>query len=222
MLFLITAVPAYAKYKPRDRKAASGYSRGSGSRGCNPDRTPLTLLAPNTFVGKTASLRPMLAWYTSSSDKVRFRLYEFETATRVKQIGESKEIPTVAGINKLKLPTDYPELTVGKTYLWQITYDCGSEPIVNRAEFTVINPQSFAKNKFTTIPETVNYYGENELWYEALEEALKTETDGKLNQTSSILVKELAESEMLTGSEIEIKMIKKRVGNLEKILQDSL
>ena len=218
-LLLIIAFPAYAKYEPKDRKQASGYSSGGGTRtGCKSDSIPLTLLAPNTFVGKTASLRPMFAWYSSNPAKVRFRLYEFQSAKRVKRIGESTEIPSIAGINKLKLPNDYPELTVGKKYFWQIAHNnCGRVPIVNRAEFTVVNPPSIAKKKFTTIPEAVNYYGENELWYEALEEALKTETDGKSNKAASILIKELALAEMLTGSEDEIKIIKRRVDDLEKI-----
>lgn len=222
MLLLLTAMPAYAKYKPKNRQPASGYSRSGGSRSPGSSNIPLTLLAPNTFVSKTASLRPMFAWYSSSPQKVRFRLYEFESAKRVKRIGESKEIPTVAGINKFKLSKDYPELTVGKTYFWQIAFDSPSGKIVNRAEFRVVNPQLFAKNKFTTIPEGVNYYAENELWYDALEQGLKIKEDGKLNQTVSILVKELAESEMLAGSESEIRIIKKRIGNLEKISQDRL
>lgn len=217
MLFLITAAPAYAKYKPRDRKPASGYSRGGGSRGGN---IPLTLLAPQRFIGKTASLRPMLAWYTSSTKNVRFRLYEFESATKVKQIGESKEISTVVGINKLKLPTDYPELTVGKTYLWQIAIDSPSGVMVKRAEFTVIDSQSLAKNKITSIRESVNYYAENELWYEALEEALKAESDGKLGEAGSKLVQELAQFEMPTGSENSNGIIERRIKNLQKISRD--
>ena len=223
MLFLITAVPAYAKYQPRDRKPASGYTGAGGSRSPGNASIPLTLLAPRTFIGKTASLRPMLAWYAPNSKNVEFRLFEFVSATQVKQIGEFKEIPTVVGINKLKLPSDYAELTVGKTYLWQISLNSPGGQIINRAEFTVVNPtQSLAKKKFTTIPESVKYYAENELWYEALEEALKTQADGKLGKTGSTLVQELAESEMLTESEIHSKIIKRRIDNLEKISRGSL
>ncbi|MBE9212457.1 DUF928 domain-containing protein [Plectonema cf. radiosum LEGE 06105] len=223
IFFLITAVPTYAKYKPKNRKPASGYSRSSGSRGCPGSQIPLTLLAPRTFVGRTASVRPILAWYTSSDNNVGLRLFEFESDTRVKQVGKAQEIPSVTGINTLKLPTNYSELTVGKTYLWQITLDCPGGQIVKRAEFEVINPQSVVKNKFTTIPEAVDYYAENELWYEALEEALKTEGNNKkLSPTGSKLVQELAESELVIGTEIEIKNIKRRIGYLEMISQESL
>lgn len=220
VVFLITAVPAFAEFKPRDRKPASGNSRAGGSRGCSTSGIPLTQLAPQTFIGKTVSTRPMLAWYMSSSQNVRFRLFEFDSANTVKQIGKVKEIPTTVGINKLKLPFDYPELTVGKTYLWQIVIDCENNTIMNNAEFTVINPQSLTKNRFTSIPESVNYYAENELWYEALEEALKATSNGKLGQTGATLVKELAQSEMPTGSDVDMKNIQLRIENLQKIASE--
>ncbi|MEH2027106.1 MAG: DUF928 domain-containing protein [Nostoc sp.] len=218
----MTAVPAFAQFKPRDRKPASGNSRAGGSRGCSTSGIPLTQLAPQTFIGKTASTRPMLAWYMSSSQNARFRLFEFDSAKTVKQIGQVKEIPTTVGINKLKLPLDYPELTVGKTYLWQIAIDCENDTIIRRAEFTVINPQSLAKNQFTSIPESINYYTENELWYEALEEALKATSNGKLGQTGATLVKELAESEMLMGDDVDKKNIQQRIEYLQKIAGEKI
>jgi Domain of Unknown Function (DUF928) len=215
--FLMTAVPAFAQFKPRDRKPASGHSRAGGSRGCSSSGIPLMQLAPQTFIGKTASTRPILAWYMSSSQNVRFRLFEFDSATTLKQISKVKEIPTIVGINKLKLPLDYPELTVGKTYLWQIAIDCENDTIINHAEFTVINPQLLPKKQFTSILESVNYYAQNELWYEALEEALKATSNGKLGQTGATLVKDLAQSEMLTGSDVDRKNIQQRIEYLQKI-----
>ncbi len=222
MLYLITAFPAYAAFKPKDRKVASGQTRGGGSRGCSgKGGIPLTLLAPQTFIGKTASVRPTLTWYMSSPENVEFRLFEFESDIELKQIGKVKPIPAKVGINTLKLPADYPELKVGKTYLWQIEIDCGNEFIVKPAELTVINPpQSSLTKKFTSIPEKVDYYAANELWYEALEEALKAADNGQLGKTGSILVQELAQSEMLTGKETEIANIKQRIENLQKISSD--
>lgn len=222
VVFLISAVPAYAEFKPRDRKPASGYSRTGGSRGCSSNGIPVTQLAPQTFVGKTASTRPMLAWYMSSSQTVRFRIFEFDSPTTVKQLGKVKEISTTVGINKLKLPTDYPELTVGKTYFWQIAIDCEARPIVSNADFTVINPQSLAKNRFSSIPESANYYAENELWYEAFEEALKATSNGKLGKTGSTLVQELAQSEIPTGSEGDIQIIKQRIKDIQRISSEKI
>lgn len=217
VVFLITADPAFAKFKPRDRKPASGYSSAGGSRGCSSSGIPLTQLAPQTFISKTASTRPMLAWYMSSSQTVKFQLFEFDSDKSVKQIGKAQEIPTIVGINQLKLPLDYPELTVGKTYLWQVAIRCENTLIVNRAEFTVINPQSLAKKQFTSIPGNINYYAENELWYEALEKALEATDNGKLTQLGATLVKELAQSEILTGKDEIIKDIQRRVQYLQEI-----
>ncbi|MCC5614976.1 DUF928 domain-containing protein [Nostoc sp. CHAB 5836] len=222
VVFLISAVPAYAEFKPRDRKPASGYSRAGGSRGCSSSGISMTQLAPVTFIGKTASTRPMLAWYMSSSQTVRLRLFEFDSATNVKQIGKVKEIPTTVGINKLKLPLDYPELTVGKTYFWQIAIDCETRPIVSNAEFTVINRQSLVKKEFSNIRERINYYAENELWYEAFEEALKATNNGKLDETGSSLVQELAQSEIATGSEVDLKIIKQRIEDIQRIINEKI
>lgn len=217
-VFLMTVFPAFAKFKPRDRKPASGYSSAGGRRGCgNNGGIPLTQLAPQTFISKTASTRPMLAWYMSNSQNVQFRLFEFDSANIPQQIGPDQEIPTTVGINKLKLPLNYPELTVGKTYLWQIEIECEKEPIINSAEFTVINPQSFAKNPFTDISERVNYYAENELWYEALEKALSATDNGKLGQIGATLVKDLAESEILLGKKPEIAKIQEKIKYLHQI-----
>ncbi len=217
-VFLLTVFPAFAKFKPRDREPASGYSRAGGSRGCgNNGGIPLIQLAPQTFIGKTASTRPMLAWYMSSSETVRFRLFEFDSANTTQQIGQDQEIPTTVGINKLKLPLNYPELTVGKTYLWQIGIQCENGRIISSAEFTVINPQSFAKNQFTDISKSVNYYAENELWYEALEKALSATNNGKLGQLGATLIKDLAESEILIGKKPEIAKIQERIKYLQQI-----
>ncbi|NJL60633.1 MAG: DUF928 domain-containing protein [Methylacidiphilales bacterium] len=223
VLFLMTALPVSAQYKPRDRKPASGNSRAGGSRGCSSNGIPLTQLAPQTFVGKTASTRPMLAWYMSSSQNVRFRLFEVDSAKSVKQIGKVQEIPTIIGINQLKLPLNYPELTVGKTYLWQIVIDCNNTTILNQAEFIVIQPQSLPKNQFTTIPERVNYYAGNELWYEALEEALKETNNGQLGKIAATLVQELAQLEILKGSDSnrDIKNIQQRIEHLQKIASEN-
>jgi hypothetical protein len=138
VLFLMTALPVSAQYKPRDRKPASGNSRAGGSRVCSSNGIPLTQLAPQIFVGKTASTRPTLVCYMSNSQNVRFRLFEVDSAKSAKQIGKFQEIPTIIGINQLKLPLDYPELTVSKTYLWQIVIDCNNDTILNQEEFTVI------------------------------------------------------------------------------------
>jgi hypothetical protein len=222
ILFLMATFPASAEFKPQDRKPASGNTSAGGSRGCSTSGIPVTQLAPQTFIGKTASTRPMLAWYMSSSQNVRFRLFEVNSAKSVKQIGKVHKIRTIVGINQLKLPLYYPELTVGKTYLWQIVIDCKNDTILNQAEFTVIQPQSLSKNQFTTIAERVNYYAANELWYEALEEALKESNNGKLGKIAATLVQELAQSEIPTGSDsgVDLKNIQQRIEHLQKIASE--
>ncbi|MEL6462076.1 MAG: DUF928 domain-containing protein [Cyanobacteria bacterium J06621_15] len=216
ILFSISAAPVYGKYRPKRRRAASGYSRGAGSRGCSSSNIPLTLIAPQTFVGKTASKRPMLAWYTPNAQNVRFRLFELESANKAKQVGTFKEIQTKAGVNKFKLPQEYPELTLGKKYLWQIASDCFNKTVIKRAEFIVVNPPLLQK-KFNTISEKVDYYSRNELWYEALEESLTVAGDGKLGRIGAKLVQDLVESETPVGAQGNVEMNKKRIEHLQKL-----
>lgn len=223
VFFLTVASPSYAEFKPRDREPASGYSNAGGSRGCSySDGIPLTVLAPKTYVGKTASKRPTFAWYMSSSEKVRFRLFEFISSTDVQQIGEAKEIPAIVGINTLKLPKEYPELSVGKRYFWQIATDCGGEPTLDRADITVVNSQSLANKKLAATSQIVENYARKELWYEAFAEASKTNVNGKLSPTGSKLLKELAVSEILTGSKEDIELIEQRIKYLRQISQENL
>jgi hypothetical protein len=219
-VFVMTALPAFAKFKPRDRKPASGYSGVGGGRKCGYNDIPPMQLAPQTFVSQTSVTRPMLAWYMPIAKNVRFHFFEFDSDKTVKQIGPVKEISAIVGINQLKLPLDYPELKVGKKYLWQITIDCDTYSDTNGAEFIVVDPQSLAKYQSTSIPKSVNYYAENDLWYEALAEALKTTDHSKLGQTGATLVQELAQSEIVTGNEVEIKNIQRRIENLQKISSD--
>ncbi|MBW4505161.1 MAG: DUF928 domain-containing protein [Scytonematopsis contorta HA4267-MV1] len=163
----------------------------------------MTQLAPQEFIGETASTRPMLVWYMSNSQPVRFRLFEIKPDKTAKQIGEQKEIISTVGINKLKLPNEYAELTVGKTYLWQVATDCENDVIVSRAEFTVVNAQS-SNNK-------------NELWYEALEEALEVTNNGKISPAASTLIQNLAQLEISMGTPDNIENIKQRAEYLQKI-----
>ncbi|WP_017655511.1 DUF928 domain-containing protein [Fortiea contorta] len=213
----MTAFPVLAEFKPRDRTPATPHTRAGGSRRCS---SQATQLAPQTFVSKTASTRPTLAWHMSSPQNVRFRIFEFYSDKDLKIIGDVKEISATAGINKLKLPLDYPELKVGKTYLWQIALDCETDIEVNRAEFIVIDPGAHAKQQFSSIPESVNYYAENGLWYEALEEALKSSNPGKLGQNGANLVKDLAQLELLIGNDADQRNIQKRIKRLQTIGSD--
>ncbi len=212
----------------RRREPPSDYSRAGGSRGCPGEVIPLTILAPNTFVAQTTSVRPTFAWFVSKPQATEFRLFELDAAKSApKRVGTPIKLQSTSGINKLSLPQERSPLTVGKTYIWQVSIDCPHTPLIQRAEFTVIQKPSALDSKLST--ETNNsqkayIYAEQDLWYEAMEEALKTVPQGKLGQVGAKIVQNLAQSDSFIpqqndSDQLEIlqQEVRQRKSDLEKI-----
>lgn len=206
-VFLCVASEAFAKgkYKPRNRKPPVTRTNVGASRGCPGDEgIPLTSLAPQTFVGETASKRPTFAWYASNSRPVILDLYEFEpSGNKPIPIVEDIEIPTSKGVNKFTLTSTIPELQPGKTYIWQITVRCPngdtSEP--SRSSFKVIKTSASANIT------TIDAFAREGLWYEALDKALQLPPPGKLGKEGASLVQELAQLENPQDSPDRIKYL---------------
>ncbi|MGB3651388.1 MAG: DUF928 domain-containing protein, partial [Rivularia sp. (in: cyanobacteria)] len=143
LFFLLLFVPTMAiaspqSQKPQRRREPPGdYSRAGGSRGCPGEAIPLTVLAPNTFVGKTTSVRPTFSWFVSKAQPTEFRLFELAGKSTPKIIGNPIKLQSKSGINKLSLPQKQVALTVGKKYLWQVSIDCADSPLIQRAELKV-------------------------------------------------------------------------------------
>ncbi|MFB2894664.1 DUF928 domain-containing protein, partial [Aerosakkonemataceae cyanobacterium BLCC-F50] len=147
-LFLSIVSAAFAKYNPPpDQRPPRGNSIGGGSRGgggCSgTSKTTLTALAPQQHIGQTVSTRPTFAWFVpdSQSYKIEFTLYEYTSGNGPKRI-EKIQLNSSPGIMKLSLPETIPDLTVGKTYLWQVAVLCNvnypSNDLVTRAEIEVV------------------------------------------------------------------------------------
>lgn len=219
-----------AKKSTRRRKPPSDYSRAGGSRGCPGEVIPLTILAPNTFVGKTISLRPTFAWYVSKSLATEFRLFELRQGKAPKRIASPIKLQSKSGINKLSLPQNQPPLTVGKSYIWQVSIDCTDSPFIQRAEFSVVNKSSSLDSKLSRANSNFRkayIYAEQDLWYEAIEEALKNIPQGKLGQVGSKIVENLAQSDSFIPKQtpadkqqILQQQIQQRKSYLEKISQE--
>ncbi len=197
LIFLPTI--ALAKYSPPKRNPPKGNSRVAGSRGCaGEQKTPLTvILAPYTFVGKTASLSPTLVWFGSKPQETKVHIYEFASDNQIQRtvaIKKIKKDETRAGINIFKLPQD-KALTPDKQYLWQVSTQCtdGSYSI-QKAEFEVVKkPQTLEAqlSNVTDSSQRANVYAQNHLWYEALEEALKVSPQGELETVGLNLINDL-------------------------------
>lgn len=215
---------ALAGFKPTNRKPASDYSRSGGKRGCPEElnakpKIPLTLLAPQTYVGYTSSLRPTFVGFVSSPQKVKLKIFEFISDDRVQQIGDETIQNVKTEIFQITLPEKYPDLTLGKKYLWQLTLSCPKIDIVERAEFIVAKIPSSLNNELSTTRNSwqkANIYAKEGFWYDALAEALQLANDGKLGKLGSTLVTSFAEYELPRPKEAE-GVVKERIQNLQMI-----
>jgi hypothetical protein len=206
VLSLLLGFPlaALADYIPSpDQKPPSDYTRSGGTRtgGC----PQLIALAPQQYVGQTASLRPTFAWFISKSQSVEFRLFEFDANSIPQQIGEPIDLPSSAGVTKLKLTESYPELTVGKKYLWQVTGDCSQADVMDRAEFTVVRMSDGLTKNLSQIGDAsqrADLYGKAGLWYDAFAEALTLAPEGKLGNLGSTFLLDLAQWEVPKSTSI--------------------
>ena len=227
--FLLEKSTNISKSKRTRRKPPSDYSRAGGSRGCPGENIPLTILAPNTFVGETTSRNPSFIWFISKQQLTEFRLFKLDKSTSTpKRIGVPIQHNSMSGINKLSFPSSQPPLAVGQRYIWQISINCSSGPFVKRGEFMVVQKPTVLQEQLSKVTKNSQkpyVYAQQGLWYEALEEALKlAPTQGKLGHIGSDILRNLASSDNFIPdhfqpekTEILQKKIQQRKNYLQKI-----
>lgn len=90
--------PGPQKPVPTDRR-----SDGGTTRGCSGEDMPLTVLASRSYVGRTISGHPTLAWfvpYGSASKPIEFTLYELGLGGKAKKI-RKMSLQSSPGVMKL-------------------------------------------------------------------------------------------------------------------------
>lgn len=212
---------------PAEQERASDYSKSTGVRTgfqTEKEMLPLTILAPVSYVGHTASTTPTFVWAYGNSDnnyEMDFRLFEFDQQDNVQQRGKATIINSKGGIIALPFPSEMSPLEQGKKYLWQISIrNSQQESIWQRAEFRVVemsaNLASSIKNRQEL--EKAELYAEHGLWYDALTNSLPPSSTNKLEDSAQDLVCALAESEIVYLSDTiplaEKNVIAQRVVNL--------
>ncbi|OKH38053.1 hypothetical protein NIES2119_10845 [[Phormidium ambiguum] IAM M-71] len=205
-LLLSVVSEAYAGYKaPSTQRAPGGRTSSSGTRGgcLGSAKLPLIALAPQQHIGQTTSTHPTFAWFVpdSSELKMLFSLYEYSANGNIKMV-KQVNLKTSPGIMKFSLPKDSPGLTIGKKYLWQIAIICNenypSNDLVTRAELEVVQLQSNVKTLLDTVKDPfqkVDIYANAGLWYDALDEALKTDNNLQSRKVVTSLLEDLAQIE---------------------------
>lgn len=137
----------------------------------------LTLLVPDNHIGLTASGRPTFVWYLSEVPAVpmRFRLTDPEGKTTF--IDQKIETPQ-AGINKLEMPKDKPEMVSGREYRWTVSLICNknlASESVARASIKRVAPPPQLQEQLavnTLESEKARIYAKQRYWYDALAASL--------------------------------------------------
>jgi hypothetical protein len=221
-LFLSLVSSAYAgdKEAPNQRMPRSNTGSTGSRGGCSRvSKVTLTALAPQKYIGQTVSTRPTFAWFVpdSQSYKMEFALYEYTSGDK-KELLKKVELDSKPGIMKLSLPESVPDLTVGKTYFWQVAVLCNenspSADLRASAELEIIPLRTDVQRLLDTVKEPLqraDIYANSGLWYEALNEALKADNTPQSRTTISTLLEKLANFET---SEISRQLIK--VANIKR------
>ena len=144
------------------------------------DQRPLTTLVPKSLSGQTVSGYPTFYVYMPSPntyDWVQFDLYAGMNANQRLVYRSTFQTLNQSGIARLTLPEDptVMPLDVGKTYRWQITLVCLSQPSQNIwAEGWIerVSPSPKFKTDLATATsaERFKVYAQASLWYDLLRE----------------------------------------------------
>lgn len=209
-LSLVVTPTALAEYvapaaqkPPRDSRISSGTRSGSEG-GCDGDGISLTALAPKTHVGQTLSTHPTLAWFVpeSTTQPMEFQLYEYDAEGIPQPVSQPIQLESSPGIMRLSLAREQLELTVGKTYLWQVAILCdpdspSSDLIVSSEIQVVETPLAFAQQLAQVKPgsQKVELYALRGFWYDAMGEALQLAPSGQLGEVAASVLRDLVNLE---------------------------
>ena len=150
-------------------------TQGTGTRGGDePESVALKLLVPDDHTGQTISGHPTFFWYISEVPKepVEFSLVESGVAQPifVQQLQLNK-----AGIVRIEMPKNLPELVPGREYRWSVTVisnanrrsnDTFAQSWIKRVPTTPTLKQQLAAAKSDR--DRALIYAKAGLWYDAL------------------------------------------------------
>ena len=170
-------------------------TQGTGSRGCDKSQSvALNLLVPNDHTAQTLSGHPTFFWHVSEIPKepMEFSLVESGVAQPifVQQLQLQK-----AGVVRMEMPKNLPELVPGKEYRWSVTLVCNANQRSNDtfaqswikriSESPALKQQLVAAK---TARDRASVYARAGLWYDALN-ALSTAQSANSTDRSMDLLK---------------------------------
>ncbi|KAM3100315.1 DUF928 domain-containing protein [Phormidesmis sp. 146-12] len=150
-------------------------TQGAASRGGEEVAVvQVKLLAPTDHMGQTTLGHPSFFWYVSGASQfpVEFALFERGVA---KPMFVKRMAVKQAGIIKLEMPQNLPELQPGKDYRWSISIvqfptmislNPVSQSFVTRVELTADQAKKLAT--ITSGRDRASFYADAGIWYDAL------------------------------------------------------
>ncbi|MGD1807291.1 DUF928 domain-containing protein [Dapis sp. BLCC M126] len=164
----------FANITPRTDKG-TGDSVPGGTRGScfYKDQKPLVPLTPKTNNRQELTLasHPTIFIYVPEN-KATAGVFILKDSTQKQVYEDIVSLPDSQGIIDIKIPTDQPELKVGKNYNWTFRLICET-PIpeaVVEGSIERVNPSPDLTTKLQQTPESDRWliYSEAGIWYEAL------------------------------------------------------
>ncbi|HEY9612145.1 DUF928 domain-containing protein [Allocoleopsis sp.] len=163
-------------------------TQGAGTRGDEPSEgVTLKLLVPNDHTGQTLSGHPTFFWYVSEipEESVEFSLVESGVAQPIfiEQLQLEK-----AGIIRMEMPKNLPELVPGKEYRWSVSLvsnaarrsnDTFAQSWIKRVAETPALKQQLAEAKSDR--DRASIYAEAGAWYDALNVLLNAQSTNPTN-----------------------------------------
>lgn len=202
---------AFAAYVPPSDQVPP-HTRG-GTAGTRGSCDGLTPLAPINYLGQTIATRPTFSWIVNGNNSIplEFLLYEYEPSSNSLALKQKTTLKSTQGLMSFSIPQDWAELSVGKTYAWQVVALCDRQnssslgyrsPSQNawlRNPIKVVeitDKLSQSLNKTSNLLQKINLYAEAGLWYDALALTLSP-LNPEMKQAQLDLLSNLANVEKL-------------------------
>jgi Domain of Unknown Function (DUF928) len=187
-LFLSIALPAMAAYKPRNRRPPKTRMSHIAARDiCNSQDIRVAPIAPQDHVaefGQTQKIPLTLAWSVSNSGATPTASRKLNLKVDIYRMGETQSflttVPATQSANGRWQASLSESLPIGQ-YAWKLTNDCGQSVtnITPLQEFEVSAlPLSVERaiNAAKNPAQRSEIYAESGFWYNALAEALQSDT----------------------------------------------
>jgi hypothetical protein len=170
---------AEIEFSPPNRGKPERTAEG-GSRGCKEDiLLAVSPLIPNDRGGMTISEYPTFLWYLNSETQAKVKELNFGLVSHDQdaEIYIAEKLPVnQSGIVSVQIPTSQPPLENGKWYNWflQVQLEKDGTDLSNCyvsawIKLQVLTPEQQQElDSLTTAEERLNFYQQNEIWYDAL------------------------------------------------------